>query len=136
MVRGTSGGNVIMDTLSKSKGYDSCESYPFAIWDRIYRNFKSYVLINFLSIIINTIILHFSNINGDNKVLLYGSILAPLVGLLLSELLIGMRVRRRVDRERLTLLPRDLRFEHKTYSILVAISSCAYAIILVVFGLL
>jgi hypothetical protein len=105
-------------------------------WDRIYRNVKSYVLINFLSIIINTIILRFSNINGYNKVLLYGSILAPLVGLLLSELLIGMRVRRRVDRENLTLLPRDLRFEHKTYSILVTVSSCAYAIILVVFGLL
>ncbi|MDF2908470.1 MAG: hypothetical protein K0R34_3791 [Herbinix sp.] len=133
-----------LDELGMNQVYNEKKLFSFyktavfsdESWDRIYRNFKSYVLINFLSIIINTIVLGFSNISRENKALLYGSIFAPLVGLLLSEILIGMRVRKRVDCENLTLLPRDIRIEHKTYFISVIISSCAYSIILVVFGLL
>ena len=105
-------------------------------WDRLYRIYKGYILINFFSIIINTIILRFSNINGDNKALLYGSILAPLAGLIMSELLNAMKVRKRVDRKKLSLLPRDFGFEHKLYSILVTLTTCAYPIILVIIGLL
>lgn len=105
-------------------------------WDRIYRNYKSYILINFLSIVINTIILRFSSINGDMKALVYGSYIAPLIGFVLSEILIGMKIRKRVNRENLTLLPRDINFEHKIYLILVVISSCAYPAILVILGLI
>ena len=133
-----------LDELDMSQSYNEKKLFSFyktavfsdESWDRIYRNFKGYILINFFSIIINTIILRLSSLKGDNKTLLYGSVLAPLTGLLLSELLIGMKVRRRVDREKLTLLPRNLGFEQKAYSILVTLCSCAYPIILILFGLL
>lgn len=100
-------------------------------WDRIYHNYKSYLLFNFISIIVNTLILRYLAVSGDKKSLLYGSVIAPLIGLVISEILIGRKVRKRVDRESLILLPRDLNFERKVYWVFVAICSCAYPLILI-----
>lgn len=104
-------------------------------WDRVYRYFKSYILISYLSIIVDTIILRFSNVEWDNKALIFGSLLAPLTGLVLSEILIGRKVRRRADRDKLTLLPREKSFEQKAYAILVPLCTCIYSVILMLCGI-
>lgn len=105
-------------------------------WDRIYRNYKSYIVINIVSIIINTIILRLLHISGIHFYLLYGSFVAPVIGLLLSEILIGLKVKKRVDRDNLILLPRDLNYERKVYTILVTISTCIYPVTLIILGLI
>ncbi len=133
-----------LDELGRSQVYHEEKLFSFyktavfsdESWDRVYRNYKTYILINFLSIIINTLIIRLGSFNGNKKALVYGSIIAPLIGFVSSEIMIGIQVKKRVNRENLTLLPRDLSFEHKIYNILVLICSCAYPIILALFGLL
>lgn len=105
-------------------------------WDRVYHFYKTYIAINFISILISILILRFDNLSMNNKGYLYGSVLAPLAGLLLSEILIGMRIKKRVDREQLTIMTRDITFEQKAYHILVPVCTCGYFVFLIVLGLL
>jgi hypothetical protein len=105
-------------------------------WDRLYHNYKSYFVVNIISILISILILRFNNIAMNHKAYLYGSLFAPLAGFLLSELLIGMRIKKRVAREQLTLLSRDITFERKAYHILVPVFTCGYFIVLILLGLL
>lgn len=86
-------------------------------WDRIYCNFKVQLFSNCLCIILTTAILRLYYISDISKFFLFGSIVAPLLGYLVSDIIIGIKVRKGVDIEKLIILPRNSRLEQKIFYI-------------------
>ncbi len=86
-------------------------------WDRIYCNFKIQLFSNCLCIILTTAILRLYYISDISKFFLFGSIVAPLLGYLVSDIIIGIKVRKGVDIEKLIILPRNSRLEQKIFYI-------------------
>jgi hypothetical protein len=99
-------------------------------WERLYHNYKIQLAVNYICIIFTTAILMFHNIPGLTKVLLFGSMAAPLLGYLVSEIIIGVKVKQRVDMEELRLLPGNPEFEQKVYNSSITAFSIGYIIIL------
>ena len=86
-------------------------------WERIYGNFKIQLSINCLCIILTTAILRLYYISSVSKFFVFGSLAAPVLGYLVSEIIIGIKVRKRVDQEKLRLLPRNSRLDQKIFYI-------------------
>jgi hypothetical protein len=84
-------------------------------WDRLYHNYHIQLAAHYLCIIITIIILKLCGNAVYNQIFIYGALLAPLFGFILSEVLIGTHVKQRVNLKKLKLLPRNQELEHKSF---------------------
>lgn len=105
-------------------------------WERLYHNSKVQLATHYLCIILTTAILMLFANSSDNKFFMFGSLLAPLVGYLVSEIIIGIQSMKRIKREELRLVPRNPRFEQKLFKISVIGFSIVYLLIILVVKLL
>lgn len=101
-------------------------------WERVYHNYKVQLLIHYLCIIFTTVILCMFENSRNNKLYIYGSLAAPFLGYLISEIIIGFKIKKRVDREGLRLLPRNLAFEQKSFRLSILAFSIGYLLFLLV----
>ncbi|MHB8132419.1 MAG: hypothetical protein ACYDEX_25990 [Mobilitalea sp.] len=101
-------------------------------WERVYHNARVQVTVHFLCIIFTTIILLFSGYSENNHIYIMGSVFAPLLGYLISEVIIGNRVKKRIISEELKLLPRNPEFEYKIFNILIIGFSIAYLLLILI----
>jgi hypothetical protein len=102
-------------------------------WERLYHNGKVQVATHYLCIIVTTVILLLSDYSSYNYMFVMGSLFAPLLGFLISEVIIGIRVKKRVVSEKLKLLPRVPEFEYRLFHIFIIGFSIAYLLFLVFF---
>lgn len=105
-------------------------------WERLYQNYKFMLVTYYLCMILTIVILRFNGNSSDNRFYIFGSLLGPLLGYLISEIIIGIQVKKRVVREELRLLPRNPEFEQKVFKILLIGFSLGYLLILLVIRML
>lgn len=86
-------------------------------WDRVYHNFKVMLTVHILCIIITKIILLSFGYVGNTGLFLYGSLFAPLLGYLVSEIIIGRQVKKRVNKEELKIQPRNPESEYRIFTL-------------------
>lgn len=101
-------------------------------WGRVYANYKVQVVIHYLCIILTTAMLLLYNDTSNHMFYIFGSLGAPFLGYLISEIIIGIKVKKRVDREELRLLPRNVEFEQKVFRISILGFSIGYLLILLI----
>jgi len=99
-------------------------------WERLYHNGKVQIATHFLCILFTTVILLFVDYPGNNQTYIMGSVFAPLLGYLISEVIIGIRVKKRVVNAELKLLPRDPKFEYRIFHIFIIGFSILYQLLL------
>ncbi len=99
-------------------------------WARIYVNYKIQLLIHSLCLVLTIAILIFFGDSVSIRGYIYGGVFAPLVGYVVSEIIIGFQVKRRVDAAQLLLLPRNQEFERKTFILSILGFSACYLVIL------
>lgn len=99
-------------------------------WERLYRNSKLQVATHFLCIIATTIILLLHGNSSDNQLLIIGSVVAPLLGYLVSEVILGAKVRKRVNKQEFRVLPRNPEYEKKVFNIAIIGFSVAYLLMI------
>lgn len=100
-------------------------------WERVYHNFKIQIAIHYLCIILTTAILLFFGSSDNNQIFIYGSLFAPLLGYLFSEIIIGMKVKKRVLKEEFRILPRNSKLEYNIFMISILASAIGYLLVLV-----
>jgi len=105
-------------------------SFSDESWERIYHNYKLQLIISYLCIIITTVILRCFNNSSNSQYFIYGSLVAPLVGYLISEIIIGVKLKKRFIIGELKLLPRNTEFEQKIFINLLMGFSIGYLLIL------
>ena len=101
-------------------------------WERVYHNYKFQLAISYLSIIITTLIIRFFDHSNNSNYFIYVSILAPLLGYLFSEIIIGIKLNKQFITGELKLFPRYPIFEHKVFKISIMVFSIGYILILLV----
>ncbi|PKM50172.1 MAG: hypothetical protein CVV02_12450 [Firmicutes bacterium HGW-Firmicutes-7] len=106
--------------------------YSDESWERLYHNFKFQLATHYLCIILTIMIRLFYWNSSFNKPLIFGSLGIPLLGYLVSEIIIGVKVKKRVEREKLRLLPRNPDFERKVFKISMIVFSVGYLLILLI----
>ena len=107
-------------------------SFSDESWERIYHNYKLQLILSYLCIIITTVILRCFNNSSNSQYFIYGSLAAPLVGYLFSEIIIGVKLKKRVIIGELRLLPRNLEFEQKIFINALMGFSIGYLLLLLV----
>lgn len=84
-------------------------------WERVYRNYKMQLVTFYLSIIVTSVVLWLNGSTGNDEMMIFGSVLIPLLGYVIGEIIIGMKVKKRVDREELRILPGNPETEQKIF---------------------
>ena len=128
----------ILDNLDKSNVYNEKKSFNFfktasfsdESWDRMYINIKYMLFMEYLSLFIIIILASLGIIYGDYS-LIVGGIFTPVIGYLISEIILGRMFSKRVVSKEFQILPRDLNKEKKIIRICIALSLLLYIFILV-----
>jgi len=101
-------------------------------WERVYYSYKFQLVMSYICIIITTvIILCFDNPN-NNAFYIFGSLVAPLLGYIISEIIIGIKIKKRVIKGELRLSPRNPELEQKVFKICLMGFSIGYLLLLLV----
>lgn len=100
-------------------------------WERIYGNYKIQIGISYFSMIMTTVLLYLFDSSLNNQFIL-GSLFAPLFGYILSEIIIGVKVKKRVERDSLSLLPRDTKFENSAFMVSMMTATIGYLLIVLI----
>ncbi len=105
-------------------------------WDRIYRNVKVQLLTHALCTVLTLIILTFNNLGALNLIVISASLIAPLMGYLLSELMFLINGRKRICLTPLLITPRNVQYETKLFRILIIGFSIAHLLITLIVSFL
>lgn len=128
----------ILDKRGQSTVYNEKKSFNFfktatfadESWERIYKIYKYLLLIEYLSVFLAIFLSRFGIIK-NNFTSIIALFLAPTIGYLISEIIIGSRVSKRVVHDEFKIIPRDLSKETKFARILIAASTLICILILV-----
>jgi len=101
-------------------------------WERIYHNYKFQLAASYICTIITILILWCFDNSSNNDHFIYGGLLAPVVGYLISEIIIGIKLKKRFIVGELRLLPNNPEFEQKIFNICLLGSSIGYLLIILV----
>ncbi|MBS5936997.1 hypothetical protein E5347_01065 [Clostridium sartagoforme] len=130
----------ILDKRGRSAVYNEKKSFNFfktatfsdESWERIYKIYKYLLSIEYLSVFIAIFLSRFGVIqNNFTSIIVF--FLAPTIGYLISEIIIGTRVSKRVVHDEFRVIPRDLSKETKFARILIAVSTliCIFIMVLI-----
>lgn len=128
----------ILDKRGKSNVYNEKKSFSFfktasfsdESWDRLYTNIKYLIIIEYLSLLI-IIFLAFSAMIQYGVFTVIGGFFAPLVGYVITEIIIGSRVSKRVVDGQFKLIPKDLNKEKNMIKIFTAVSTSLYIFLII-----
>lgn len=101
-------------------------------WSRIYRIFNPLALTSLISSIITIVVLSqgYALVYGEK--LMLASYVMPIIGYFVSEILIGQKIKKRVDSINYCLAVRDTEFEKKTFLVSLSIFTILYFLLLVI----
>jgi len=99
-------------------------------WERIYHNYKIQLVITYFCLIMTTIMIRCFNTSSNSKLFIYGGLLAPLLGYLISEIIIGIKLKKRYVIGELRVLPSSPEFEQKVFNISIMVFSIGYLLII------
>lgn len=130
----------ILDKRGRSAVYNEKKSFNFfktatfsdESWERIYKIYKYLLSIEYLSVFIAIFLSRFGVIqNNFTSIIVF--FLAPTIGYLISEIIIGTRISKRVVHDEFRVIPRDLSKETKFARILIAVSTliCIFIMVLI-----
>lgn len=131
----------ILDDKGKSNTYNEKKMFSFFKtasfsdegWERVYESTPFQLGVYFISSVLTIVILLFTNKTEENQLIVMGSILAPLLGYILSEILIGSKVRKRVIDGEYKLKPRDAEKERRLIRRFIIVATVIYIIGILVF---
>lgn len=124
----------ILDSRGKNNVYNEKKSFSFFKtasfsdegWDRMYKNVKYIIGMEYLTLLI-MIALAFFGITKNGGI--FGGIFAPITGYVISELIIGSKVSKRVINGEYKLVPRNVSKEHNIIRIGCAISTILFILV-------
>lgn len=99
-------------------------------WGRIYGNIHMLVLTCLTCIVITIMTLVFQGGYEYNDMLMYASLVVPVLGFVISEIILGFLVHKRLVKDCYELLPRNKELEKKIFTICNFIFAVIYLIIL------
>jgi len=99
-------------------------------WARIYHNYKLQLVISYICLIMTTVMIRGFNDSSNSKSFIYGALLAPLLGYLISEIIIGLKLKKRLINGELRVSPRVPEFEQKVFNISIMVFSLGYLLLL------
>ena len=123
-----------LDSIGKSDVYNEKKIFNFfktasfsdESWERLYDNIKPILIMTFSTLILNILILSYSNTKIDNFFIVAGGIFIPVMGYFISEIVMGSKVKKRVIDGEYKLLERDSKKENRIIRLIVAIFSVIY----------
>jgi len=128
----------ILDKRGKSDVYDEKKTFNFfktasysdESWDRVYSNIK-YLLILVFSSLYAPMALAFFGVAKVGLLTFMGA-LAPVVGYIISEIVLGSKVSKRIINGELKLMPRDKNKENKITRIYTTASTVLYILLVII----
>lgn len=99
-------------------------------WSRIYANIHILVLTCLTCVVITIMTLVFQRGHEYNDMLMYASLVVPVLGFVISEIILGFLVHKRVVKDYYELLPRNKELEKKIFIICNFLFAIIYMIIL------
>lgn len=128
----------ILDKNGKSSVYNEKKSFSFfktasfadESWERIDENIKFIVAMEYLSLII-TILFAYLGVFNNSSTGIAVSIFAPILGYLISEIIIGIMARKRIVNREFKIIPRDPSKEKKIMRISVIISTILFILLMI-----
>ena len=123
------------DIYNEKKMFSFFKTASFAdeSWQRLYDNKKFQILMYYVSCILTIIILFFSDRTQSNGIFIMGGILAPVIGYLLAEIIIGAKVKKRIIENECKIKPRDVEWENRTLRIFMIASTAIYILAVLIF---
>ena len=103
-------------------------------WERLYHTYKIQLVMTYISIIITTVMIRFfdNSSNYEHYNYIFGSLVAPLLGYIISEVIIAIKIKKRIVIGELRLLPRNPGFEQKVFNICFMGFSIGYLLLMLV----
>ena len=131
----------ILDSKGKNDIYNEKKMFSFfktasfsdESWARLYDNVKFQIITYYISCALTIIILFFSDRTKENLNFVMGGLIAPLIGYLLSEIIIGTKVKKRVIEDECKIRPRDVAKENKILRICMVVSTSIYILAVLIF---
>ncbi|WP_291649256.1 hypothetical protein [Clostridium sp.] len=130
----------ILDERGKSNVYNEKKSFSFfktasfsdESWDRLYKNIKYIIIMEYVSLLTTIILAFFGMIQYSGFAIIVG-IFAPIIGYIFTEIIIGIRVSKRVVDGEFKLIARDSNKEKKMMKVSIATSViiCAFIMIFI-----
>lgn len=128
----------ILDKHGKSDVYDEKKTFNFfktasysdESWDRIYTNIKYVLILAYLAL--HTLIaLTFFAVAENGLLTIMGGLFAPLVGFMISEIILISKVSKRVINGEYKLKPRDINKDNKLTKIYTTVSTLLYILLVI-----
>jgi len=101
-------------------------------WERVYYGYKFQLVMSYICIIVTIVMIWCFNNSSYNAFYIYGSLVAPLLGYIISEIIIGIKVKKRIKIGELRLSPRNAELEQKVFKICLMGFSIGYLLLLLV----
>ncbi|WP_455717801.1 hypothetical protein, partial [Anaerosporobacter sp.] len=107
----------MMDVYDEDRFFSFYKTGVFAdeSWERIYGNIATQVITCFVCVIITIVTLVLHGGNENNKLYLYASFIVPILGYLISEIIMVFQVHKRIEEDSYQLLPRNEEFEKNLF---------------------
>ncbi|WP_294188885.1 hypothetical protein [uncultured Clostridium sp.] len=121
------------DVYNKKKSFNFFKTASFSdeSWERLYDNVKYLIVMEYVSIIIS-IILAFFGIAKNPIFIIWGSVIGPIIGYMIIELIIIINNKKRIVKNEFKLLDRDSSKDNKRIKIAITVSTLL-SIILMIF---
>ena len=131
----------ILDSKGKNDIYNEKKMFSFfktasfsdESWARLYDNVKFQIITYYISCALIIIILFFSDRTKENLNFAMGGLIAPLIGYLLSEIIVGTKVKKRVIEDECKIRPRDVAKENKILRTSMIASTSIYILVVLLF---
>lgn len=109
----------MMEVYNEKRFFSFYKTGVFAdeSWGRIYGNILTQVLICFICVVITIATLYLQGGSEYSNILMYASYIVPILGYLLSEIILGSLVHKRVVEDCYELLPRNEKLEKNIFMI-------------------
>ena len=128
-----------MDSMNKSDVYKEKKMFSFfktasfsdESWDRIYCNIKFMLGVFYVTSILSVII----SIINQYYIGIFG-VIAPLIGIIISELITATKIKKRVEGNTFSLKPREVESENKRLRRWMLITSTIYILVIGISGIL
>ena len=122
----------MMEVYNEKKYFSFYKTGIFAdeSWGRIYGNIHMLVLTCLTCVIITIMTLVLQGGSEYNDILMYASLVVPVLGFVISEIILGFLVHKRLVKDCYELLPRNKELEKKIFTICNFIFAVIYLIIL------
>lgn len=125
------GGKSYVYNKKKSFNFFKTASFSDESWERLYDNVKYLIVMEYVSIIIS-IILAFFGIAKNPIFIIWGSVIGPIIGYMIIELIIIINNKKRIVKNEFKLLDRDSSKDNKRIKIAITVSTLL-SIILMIF---